>query len=543
MAHPLLLSLANIDADIRSKGSLHAHILLALLPVASFIHKTTRVRSLLSDCLVHESLDFVLKPLKVAAAVGIMMSDPVGNLRYCYTPLVAYIADTPEQCLLAGVSPKASPVSTATHKGFGDVDPHPPRTAAKTLDDIERACTEADSHNLEEFLKVCRRLSLNGVHKLFWRDWALCDPSIFLPPEVLHMFHRLFWDHDLQWCIFVAGAEELDYRFSLIQTSVGYRSFAEGVSKLKQVTGRDHRAAQRYIIGAIAGAVPAKFLAAVVSLLDFRYLSQMPRFDDNTLHRVEAALRAFHANKAAIITAGGRQGSRGPLDHWEIPKLELLQHVTRSIRTSGAIMQWTADVTEHAHVTEIKHPARSGNNQDYYAQIARHLDRSDRCFRFDIATRFASAEQGEPGEVDEDPEDEHEPNAEALHILHYYSPASTVINYFDIAKEVADGAVPNALLPHRIFASSTTAFRLATKPSLRATISEVSEAYGLGDLRLAITDYFRRADRTMQANLVTENMQVWFKVRVQQPSYHNPRSLEPPQSLLASPPSPRLPNG
>jgi len=543
MAHPLLLSLANIDADVRSKGSLHAHILLALLPVASFIHKTTRVCSLLSDRLVHESLDFVLKPLKVAAAVGIMMSDPIGNLRYCFTPLVAYTADTPEQCLLAGVSPKASPVSTATYKEFGDVDSHPPRTATKTLDEIERACAEANPSNFEEFLKVCRRLFLNGVHMPFWRNWALCDPSIFFPPEVLHMFHRLFWDHDLQWCIFVVGPEELDYRFSLIQTPVGYRSFAEGISKLKQVTGRDHRAVQRYIIGAIAGAVPAKFLAAVVALLDFRYLAQMPRFDDNTLRRVEAALRAFHTNKAAIITAGGRQGSRGPLDHWEVPKLELLQHVVRSIRASGAIMQWTADVTEHAHVTEIKHPTRSGNNQDYYAQIARHLDRSDRCFQFDIATRLASVEQGGSGEEDEDPEDEHEPDSEVLRVLHYYSPTATVINYFEIAKEVASGIIPNTLLPHRIFASPTTAFRLANKPSLWTTIDEASEAYGLANLRLAVTDYFRRVNQTMQATLATEGMQIWFKVRVQHPSYHNRQSLEPPQSLLASPPSPRLPNG
>ena len=327
MAHPLLLSLANIDSDIRSKGSLHAHILLALLPVTFFIHKTTRVRSLLSNRLVHETLDFVLKPLKVAAAVGIMMSDPVGNLRYCFTPLVTYIADTPEQCLVAGVSPKASPVSIATYKDFGDANPHPQRTATKTLEEIEQACTEANPNNFEEFLKVCRRLFLNGVHMPFWRNWALCDPSIFLPPEVLHMFHRLFWDHDLQWCILVVGPEELDYRLSLIQTPVGYCSFAEGVSKLKQVTGRDHRAVQRYIIGAIAGAVPVKFLTAVAALLDFHYLAQMPRFDDNTLHRVEAALRAFHANKIAIITAGGRQGSRGCLDHWEVPKLELLQHV------------------------------------------------------------------------------------------------------------------------------------------------------------------------------------------------------------------------
>ena len=67
MVHPLLISLANIDPDIHSKGSLHVHVLLALIPVASFLHPKTRIRSLLSDRLVHESLDFVLRPLKIAA--------------------------------------------------------------------------------------------------------------------------------------------------------------------------------------------------------------------------------------------------------------------------------------------------------------------------------------------------------------------------------------------------------------------------------------------------------------------------------------------
>ena len=137
MAHPLLLSLENIDSAIWCKGSLHGHVLLALLPVVSFIYKKTRICSLLSDCLVHECLDLVLNPLKIAAAVGIMMSDPVGNLCYCFTPLVAYIADTPEQSLLAGISPKASPVSTAIHKEFGNPVPHPPRTSSRTLEDIE----------------------------------------------------------------------------------------------------------------------------------------------------------------------------------------------------------------------------------------------------------------------------------------------------------------------------------------------------------------------------------------------------------------------
>ena len=86
MAHPVLISLANINANIRSKASLHTYLLLALLPIAKFTHKTTRVHSLLQDWLVHSALNIVLSPLKTAAAVGIMMNDPAGNLHYCFRP-------------------------------------------------------------------------------------------------------------------------------------------------------------------------------------------------------------------------------------------------------------------------------------------------------------------------------------------------------------------------------------------------------------------------------------------------------------------------
>ncbi|KAI6000086.1 hypothetical protein EDD15DRAFT_2160191 [Pisolithus albus] len=120
MAHPLLISLANIDMHIRSKTSLHAYLLLALLPIAKFTHKVTRVRGLLQDRLVHQALSVVLSPLKTAASVGIMMNDPRGNLRYCFTPLAAWIADTPEESLLVGTSIKASPVTMATANEFGD---------------------------------------------------------------------------------------------------------------------------------------------------------------------------------------------------------------------------------------------------------------------------------------------------------------------------------------------------------------------------------------------------------------------------------------
>lgn len=278
MAHPVLISLTNIDAHIRSKTSLHTYLLLALLPIAKFTHKTTHVRSLLQDWLMHQALNIVLLPLKIAVSVGIMMSDPQGNLCYCFTPVAAWIADTPEEGLLAGTSPNALPVTTATSKDFSDPYQHPPCTVMTMLTAIRTACSKSSPLDYKNFLKVIKALQLNGVIELFWKTWPLLDPSQFVTPEVLHHFHCMFWHHDMKWCIKVAGATELDFRFSIIQTLVGYRAFNEGISKLKQVTSRDHCSVQRYIIGAVAGSVPCKFLTAVRALLDFHYLAQAPLF-------------------------------------------------------------------------------------------------------------------------------------------------------------------------------------------------------------------------------------------------------------------------
>jgi len=81
--------------------------------------------------------------------------------------------------------------------------------------------------------------------------------------------------------------------------------------------------------------------------MDFCYLAQMPSFNEGVLIKITAAMQSFHNNKEAIISTGGHS-------HFKIPKLELLQHVVPSIWASGALLQWSADVTEHTHVTEIK---------------------------------------------------------------------------------------------------------------------------------------------------------------------------------------------
>ena len=392
-AHPLLISLANLDMDFRMKASHHAFLLLALLPIPKFIHSTKRLRGVLADRVFHECLDFITKPLKTAAQIGIMMSDPLGGRRLCYTPLAGYIVDTPESALIAGVAGKTSSVTMASFKQFGDSFRHEPRRASTTLAQLQSLEEKVDPWDLQAYFNAAKgTFRLNGVHRPFWQDWPLSDPSDFLTPEPLHHWHKQFWDHDAKWCMKAVGKAEIDFRFSVLHPHTGFRHFKEGISALKQVTGREHRDVQRYIIPVIADAVPKEFLIAVRALTDFRYLAQAPEIDEASCTKIESALLEFHAHKDAILAAKARCGEKdAPIDNWHIPKLEFLQSVVPSIRTSGVPIQWSADRTENAHITEVKDPAGSGNNQDYEPQICRYLDRADKCRVFNLATAVCDA--------------------------------------------------------------------------------------------------------------------------------------------------------
>jgi len=65
-AHPLLISLANIKGEYHYKGSHHAFLLLALLPIPKFIEKNKELKGVLESQLIHECLDLILSPLKLA---------------------------------------------------------------------------------------------------------------------------------------------------------------------------------------------------------------------------------------------------------------------------------------------------------------------------------------------------------------------------------------------------------------------------------------------------------------------------------------------
>ena len=148
--------------------------------------------------------------------------------------------------------------------------------------------------------------------------------------------------------------DELDFRFKSAHKCISMQQFSGGVSHVQQMTGHEHRDIQRKIIPILAGATPSDFVAAIHCIIDFIYQAQSPVHTDTTIASMQAALNEFHTRKNAIIEAGARKGKLGVKTDFYIPKLKLLQSFADAIRNSGAIIQYTTDVSEHLLITHCK---------------------------------------------------------------------------------------------------------------------------------------------------------------------------------------------
>ncbi|KAF9222828.1 hypothetical protein BS17DRAFT_836007 [Gyrodon lividus] len=313
------------------------------------------VQAILAARVYHFAISVVMKNLKIAHRDGVVMSDPQGYLRVIHTPLAAWIADYPEQLLIACVSSKNSPISTATAAQFGDPFPHPPRTWQQTLQAIFEACAACDPCDIIAFHKVCQQKCLSGVVELFWADWGSTCPSLFLTPDALHQWHKFYFDHYLRWVTNIMTGLELDWRLSVLQPRIGTRHWANSVSTLKQCTGHEHRDLEKLLPAVSMGAIPDDVLCAIRSITEFIFLAQDQFVYDETLHALTKALREFHHFKPSIIAAGGCRGKNGPLNHFQIPKLELTQHVLfTTLKTVG--MPLFNEMVYEARLMQIYYP-------------------------------------------------------------------------------------------------------------------------------------------------------------------------------------------
>ena len=208
----------------------------------------------------------------------------------------------------------------------------------------------------------------------------------------------------------------------------------------------------------------------------------------------------------------------------------------------GAVGQWSADVTEHAHIDVVKDPARSSNNQNFDSQICRYLDHQEKCRLFTHATTIRELDPAENSD-NSDAEDNR-------------SESRKITDYFECADALVAGKIPTAPYPYRTFALATVAFHLSFRPTLtNMTVDRAAELYKLPNFKPAIADYLDRClpdfthtiggrrQSAPDCQLPFSRIQIWHKMRIQLRSSYDFKTLLPSQGLHASPASAKWPFG
>ncbi|KAI6004502.1 hypothetical protein F5J12DRAFT_906129 [Pisolithus orientalis] len=225
-----------------------------------------------------------------------------------------------------------------------------------------------DPWNLSNFLPKAKMQHLSGVQLPFWQDWTSSNPWVFLVGELLHSGHKFFFDHPFKWCRELLGHDKLD-TFSTHHFN--------GVSHISQMTGHEHQDLQCTIVTTIAGLADPYFTCAI---------SQSPTFTTSSINAMGELLAEFHAHKDSILEMVVWQGKSGKIDHFQIPKIELLQSFSCNIQDVSSLIQYTADVSEHLLITHCKDPFTCTNHQrtSFTKQIMLLLNCEESIHQFDL---------------------------------------------------------------------------------------------------------------------------------------------------------------
>ncbi|KAI0669674.1 hypothetical protein C8Q78DRAFT_1070741 [Trametes maxima] len=353
--YPLYMSLGNLH-----NGTRRAHrdsilpIAFLAIPKAERKHGDTMAFRRFRRQLFHTSLAAILQPLKPGMSRPEIVRCPDGHLRRAIWAIGPYIADYPEQVLVANIV-----------QGWCPAYVMGPRRA--------RVHTEALLQTFEP-AALWHDYGVVADVTPFTHEFPRADINELLSGDLLHQIikgsfkdHLVTWvgDYLLQTHGDARGKElldEIDRRIAATPPFPGLRHFKQG-RDFKQWTGDDSKALMKVYLPAISGIVPSEIVHALSDFLEFCYLARRSHLTDSTLAQMDAARRRFNQHRQIFKTTGVRP------DGFSLPRQHSIEHYLQHIRNFGAPNGLCSSMTEAKHIKAVKEPWRRSNQYEALGQM------------------------------------------------------------------------------------------------------------------------------------------------------------------------------
>ncbi|KAI0821807.1 hypothetical protein BC628DRAFT_1278229, partial [Trametes gibbosa] len=373
-AWPVYLTIGNIEKSDRRKPSAHAMVLLGYLPVAKLECFSEKRRALEGYRLFHLCMHKLLEPLIAAGKDGVLMTCPDGRVRRVFPMLAAYIADHPEQCLVAACKENHCPKCPVPPDERGEPVYSCLRDPTLVVEVLKKSVDGLPGEKPSQFKDW-------GLHTVnpFWADLPHANIFSALTPDILHQLHKgVFKTHLVSWATAAieGGADEIDRRFKAMLKHSGLRYFKSGISLVSQWTGTEFKNMEKSFLGVVAGAADERVTRAVHAVLDFIYLAHFETHTDSSLEALHQSWLDYHKYKAVFVELD-------ICEHFNFPKGHSMEHYEPSIRSVGTADGYSTEHLERLHIDFAKLAYGASNKQaSYIQQMTRWLECQEAVHRF-----------------------------------------------------------------------------------------------------------------------------------------------------------------
>ncbi|KAF8337791.1 hypothetical protein F5887DRAFT_1063026 [Amanita rubescens] len=376
--YPIYISNGNVHNHIRGQHN-GAVSLLGFLPVPKGTREDQKSQAFRTfrRKLLHSAIAEIFKGLKSAMEKPEVIKCADGKYRRAIYGFGPYIADYPEQCIVACNVQGWCPICLA-HRDNLDGEGKELLRSQKLNDWCRQGLSNSSAW--EEWGMVNNVLPFTSA-------FPRADIHELIAPDLLHQVIKgTFKDHLVTWVEKYITKEhgpsygkvmmdEIDRRIAAVPPFVGQRKFSKG-RNFKQWTGNDTKALMKVFLPAIVGLVPAKMVKAISAFLDFCYIVRQPSLNEADLKALDDALERFCRHRDIFVTTGICP------DGISLPRQHSLQHYHRHIVQFGAPEGLSTSITESKHIDAVKKPWRRTNHFEELKQMLLINQRMDKLAAF-----------------------------------------------------------------------------------------------------------------------------------------------------------------